>query len=274
MSKVLQQLASSRIREEEESNDAIVAKKATGKGGKKRAIEETKEPTKAQLSLQLRPVSKGKKETTTEVVVPSSSVIYLGHIPKGFFEAEMRKFFSQFGGVKRLKLFRSRKTNNSKGYAFVEFESPDVAKVVAEAMDGYFLSDRKLKAHVIAPEKIHDGMFKFYHRQEEESSDDEDDAEKEKKGSEDVTEENIAALLAKREKAMQKKLKKLQELGIEYTIPQIAGSETIEKETKKTTTKNTKKTKASEEAEKVVTEAAPEPVESTKPKKKKAKTTA
>lgn len=36
-------------------------------------------------------------------------VIYLGHIPYGFFEEEMRNYFSQFGTVTRLKLYRSRK---------------------------------------------------------------------------------------------------------------------------------------------------------------------
>ena len=36
-------------------------------------------------------------------------VIYVGHIPHGFFEKEMRAFFSQFGTVTRLRLARSRK---------------------------------------------------------------------------------------------------------------------------------------------------------------------
>lgn len=36
-------------------------------------------------------------------------VIYVGHIPHGFFEREMRGFFSQFGTVTRLRLARSRK---------------------------------------------------------------------------------------------------------------------------------------------------------------------
>lgn len=36
-------------------------------------------------------------------------VIYVGHIPHGFFEQEMRGFFSQFGTVTRLRVARSRK---------------------------------------------------------------------------------------------------------------------------------------------------------------------
>ena len=44
---------------------------------------------------------------------------------------------------------------NSKGYAFLEFQDPEVATIAAEAMDGYFLSKNKLVCHVVAPEKLH-----------------------------------------------------------------------------------------------------------------------
>ena len=37
--------------------------------------------------------------------------VYLGHIPHGFYENEMRGYFSQFGKVTRLKLFRSKKVS-------------------------------------------------------------------------------------------------------------------------------------------------------------------
>merc|ERR1719214_39613 len=59
-------------------------------------------------------------------------VIYLGHIPKGFFEPQMKKYFSQFGTVTRLRLSRSKRNAHSKGYAFIEFEEEDVAQIVAE----------------------------------------------------------------------------------------------------------------------------------------------
>ena len=36
-------------------------------------------------------------------------VIYLGKIPHGFFEREMKAYFSQFGDVTRLRLSRNRK---------------------------------------------------------------------------------------------------------------------------------------------------------------------
>lgn len=36
-------------------------------------------------------------------------------------------------------------TGNSRGYAFVEFESEDVAKIVAETMNNYLFGERLLK---------------------------------------------------------------------------------------------------------------------------------
>ena len=36
-------------------------------------------------------------------------VVYVGHIPHGFYEKEMRSYFSQFGTVTRLRLARSKK---------------------------------------------------------------------------------------------------------------------------------------------------------------------
>jgi len=59
-------------------------------------------------------------------------VVYLGHIPYGFFEKEMNGFFSQFGNVTRLRLARNKKTGNSRHFAFIEFDNPQVAQIVAQ----------------------------------------------------------------------------------------------------------------------------------------------
>jgi nucleolar protein 15 len=40
-------------------------------------------------------------------------VIYLGRIPHGFYEDEMRGYFSQFGTVTRLRLSRNKKVRNA-----------------------------------------------------------------------------------------------------------------------------------------------------------------
>ncbi|NXW72118.1 MK67I protein, partial [Hirundo rustica] len=50
-------------------------------------------------------------------------------------------------------------TGGSKGYAFMEFESDDVAKIVADTMNNYLFSERLLKCHFVPPEKVHENLF-------------------------------------------------------------------------------------------------------------------
>ncbi|XP_015186355.1 PREDICTED: MKI67 FHA domain-interacting nucleolar phosphoprotein [Polistes dominula] len=86
-------------------------------------------------------------------------VVYLGHIPHGFFEEQMKDFFSQFGRVTRVRLVRSSKTGRSRGFGYVEFVVPEVAKIAAETMNNYLMCGRLMKATYIPPEKQHFGFF-------------------------------------------------------------------------------------------------------------------
>merc|ERR1712100_976084 len=76
-------------------------------------------------------------------------VLYIGHVPRGFYEEQMRGYFSQFGEVTRLRLSRNKKTGKSKHYAFVEFKHPEVAQIVAESMNGYLLFESVLKVRTM-----------------------------------------------------------------------------------------------------------------------------
>uniref|UniRef100_A0A8C0B4F1 Nucleolar protein interacting with the FHA domain of MKI67 n=1 Tax=Buteo japonicus TaxID=224669 RepID=A0A8C0B4F1_9AVES len=51
-------------------------------------------------------------------------------------------------------------TGASKGYGFIEFESDDVAKIVADTMNNYLFSERLLKCQFISPERVHENLFK------------------------------------------------------------------------------------------------------------------
>ena len=44
-----------------------------------------------------------------EVEEKEKGVLYVGHLPYGFEETGLRKFFEQFGTIKRLKMSRSKK---------------------------------------------------------------------------------------------------------------------------------------------------------------------
>lgn len=87
-------------------------------------------------------------------------VVYVGRIPHGFYEHEMREYFAQFGDISRLRLSRSRKTGASKHYAFVEFTSADVANIVAETMNNYLMFGHILKCNVVPKEQVHESLWK------------------------------------------------------------------------------------------------------------------
>ncbi|MES1909665.1 MAG: hypothetical protein MHM6MM_002367 [Cercozoa sp. M6MM] len=89
----------------------------------------------------------------------ASRVIYLGHLPHGFFETQMRGFFSQFGEVTRLRLSRNPKSGKSRHYAFVEFADAETAAIVAEAMNGYMLFHKTLVCDIVPVDKQHESMF-------------------------------------------------------------------------------------------------------------------
>jgi len=143
-------------------------------------------------------------------------LFFLGHLPYGFFEDQLKGFFSQFGDISRLRLSRSKKSGRSKSYCFMEYEDPIVARIVADTMNGYIMFGRSLKCEVIPNEKVHPKMFvgsnrkyfpkrtKVMHRKNHNSP----------KSSEQL-EKNIQKLLNNEEK----KRKKLKELGIDYDFP-------------------------------------------------------
>ncbi|XP_076341879.1 MKI67 FHA domain-interacting nucleolar phosphoprotein-like [Tachypleus tridentatus] len=72
----------------------------------------------------------------------------------------MYKYFSQFGKIKNLRLGRSKKTGGSRGYAYIEFQCDEVAKIVAETMNNYLMFDQLMKCKFIPPEMVHPLTFK------------------------------------------------------------------------------------------------------------------
>jgi len=90
------------------------------------------------------------KDVPSEVKKPKPSsdrgVVYLGHLPHGFYENEMKNYFSQFGEVTNINIPKSKRTGRARGFAFVEFMYPEVAKVVAETMNNYLMHKKILVA--------------------------------------------------------------------------------------------------------------------------------
>lgn len=104
-------------------------------------------------------VQEAKKNKSSKESHLAPGVVYVGHLPHGLFEPQLKPYFEQFGKVLRLRLSRSKKTGGSKGYAFIEFDCDEVAKIVAETMNNYLMGERLIKCHVVPPEKVHEKMF-------------------------------------------------------------------------------------------------------------------
>jgi len=145
-------VSSSKLSVASSSSQVSVAASRGGKSGTKAPVKVSNAKNGGKISAK----SQGKDSNNTE---PSCNV-YIGHIPDGFEEKEMRSFFKQFGDVRKVKLFRSAKTNRSRGYAFAQFKDKDVAKIVADTMNGYLIMGRQLVCNVIPQGKCHDGMYK------------------------------------------------------------------------------------------------------------------
>jgi nucleolar protein 15 len=141
------------------------------------------------------------------------NVIYIGHLPKDCEERELIAFLKQFGRLVQVRVCRSHKTGGSKGYAFVKFQSSDVAAIVAETVNGHLLFQKRLVSHVLAPEQIHAKLFSKNTRtvfQRKAISKDSDPK------STTTTAEEVSRRLLERE---EQKRDKLKSMGIDYDFP-------------------------------------------------------
>jgi len=133
------------------------AKKSLKKNLKKAVSHRTNKPTDF-LPLEGGP-GRRIREVEVEPVQNTATVLYIGHIPHGFYEDQMEGFFKQFGTIKRLRIARNRKTGKSKHYGFIEFENPEVAKVVTDEINGYLLFEHNLQLQLIPPERVHPKLW-------------------------------------------------------------------------------------------------------------------
>ena len=86
-------------------------------------------------------------------------MVKISSLPHGFYEDQLKGYFTQFGTVTNVKVVRSLKTGRSKGVAFVEFSVPEVAEIAAETMNNYLLFKSLLKTEYIPPNKVKPGLF-------------------------------------------------------------------------------------------------------------------
>ena len=107
----------------------------------------------------IKPSSNKEKKISVDKSDNQRGVIYVGRLPKGFEEKELKKYFQQFGDITRLRLSRNKKTGQSKHYGFIEFKEFEVAKIAYETMNNYLLMGHLLKVSLLTNDKIHENLF-------------------------------------------------------------------------------------------------------------------
>ncbi|HUO81949.1 MAG TPA: RNA-binding protein [Gammaproteobacteria bacterium] len=70
--------------------------------------------------------------------------IYVGNLPFGSSEDDIRQLFAQYGSVQSVKLITDRDTGRPRGFGFVEMEGGD-ADAAIEALNGQEFGGRSLR---------------------------------------------------------------------------------------------------------------------------------
>merc|ERR1712142_65732 len=173
----------------------------------------------------------GSKITMTETEPTATrGTIYVGHIPHGFYDNQIREYFTQFGTVTKVRLARSKKNGAYKGYGYVQFAEEEVAKIAADAMNNYMMFDKLLKCRFVAEEKLHPAVWKgankkFVWLNRAAVTRNQHNAMRDKGQLKVATER-----LLKKER---RKRAKLMACGIQYDFPGYAGAQAREKKRKK-----------------------------------------
>ena len=227
----------------------------------KMEVEETKEEEIEEIPETLND-PKTRIEKTQAVVdnlsTPSNkTAIYVGHLPWGFGDVEIKKYFQQFGEITRIIVPKSSKSGRSVGYAFIEFKEQETAEVAAKTMNNYLLFDKILTCNVVEDKSKYDRMFlkwkkkfKFNDKRKERLI---------KQQKHPKTKEEVKAKIQIMLNREEKKKEKYKELGIEYSfngfkeiIDEYKKKNGLTKESKRKTSEEKKGRKQSAEKEEKV----------------------
>jgi cold-inducible RNA-binding protein len=88
-----------------------------------------------------------------------TSKLYVGNLPYSLDDDGLRQRFAEFGGVASAKVMMDRDTGRSKGFAFVEMDSPAAAQAAIRGMNGTNVDGRALVVNEARPREERPGGF-------------------------------------------------------------------------------------------------------------------
>ena len=136
----------------------------------------------------------------------------------------MRQYFSQFGPIARLRLSRNKHTGASRHYAFLEFESASVAKIVAETMNNYLMFGHILKTQFIEKDQVHEAMWKGANRRFKKVPWNKIEGRKLSAG---AGREEWEKRIERENERRASKADKLKEIGYEFEAPELKGVDAV-----------------------------------------------
>ncbi|CZS90569.1 uncharacterized protein RAG0_01603 [Rhynchosporium agropyri] len=181
-------------------------------------------PLRKQLSKSQE--KKLKKIKEAAVVSDKPGVVYVGRIPHGFYENEMKAYFKQFGNILKLRLSRNKKSGASKHFAWIQFESADVADIVAKTMDNYMMFSHLLKVKLIPDDQVNPDWFKGANKRFKRVPWNKMEG---RKLEQPKSEGDWNAKNDLESKKREKKAAKLKEIGYEFTAPKLKSATGVAK---------------------------------------------
>lgn len=86
--------------------------------------------------------------------------LYVGNLPFGASEEELKKLFSEAGTVQSVKIVVDPYSGRSRGFGFVEMASKEEVEKAISLLNGKSLMDRTLIVNEARPQKKRGGEFK------------------------------------------------------------------------------------------------------------------
>ena len=86
--------------------------------------------------------------------------LYVGNLPYGVSEEELKKLFSEAGEVQSVKIVTDPYSGRPRGFGFVEMTSTAEAEKAISILNGKTLTDRTLIVSEAKPQKKRGGEFR------------------------------------------------------------------------------------------------------------------
>jgi RNA recognition motif-containing protein len=86
--------------------------------------------------------------------------LYVGNLPFGISEDDLRKLFAEAGEVQSVKIVTDSYSGQSRGFGFVEMTSKEAAEKAISLVNGKSIMNRTLTVNEARPQKKRGGDFR------------------------------------------------------------------------------------------------------------------